>query len=530
VSTDIIVSQAAEKRKANSHSDEAPRTLTLHDLYPEEIDFFKRRFVWSSQTKGFYTRRRYDPVVDDLGRKLPKWLPFKSRGRWQHLYTELVVSVVEKHLDFERFCRTCEVRDRLEPATDETAFWLGMMAGKETYSDCIDVDSHDIIGWNPVPSRWHESKTGWIAGPYDYRYLPVIMPSLRFFQIAKIVYDHFPRRIWTFSSANSGLAIWDIYPSPKYNHNVYPAIEHRLQAVGLTGIEHYPRPARTPGSLGKCHRRPCGMDSGVITCDGVITDPIEQIRAFMRPPSTPPFETILAVYWERLEAMYDLFLSRGGSLQHTRLTGDDKRALVEDCQHAMTRITEWSLGGYVLDWDLIRKEADHPNDEPDNEEVVHQLPEKAEPLPEPISEAEPRATSEYPECFYGADLTTVAGSSQWVQYVKFLVENGFPAEDKFCEVVSTLALWFGFVELFGEDRQRIKDVLRTYVATRHNGRVTRLITGEDQEALAHVDRIVDNVLDGENVEGKELFAELRQKRATGQFWWRFHHTLSQKSL
>ena len=211
-----------------------------------------------------------------------------------------------------------------------------MMAGTKTYADCIDLDSHDIIGWNPMPTRWHESKTGWVAGPYSYRYLPVVRPSLRFFQIAKVIYDHFPNRIWSFSSANLGLAVWEIYSSPKFNHNVYPAIEHRLQAAGLNGVEHYPRPPRSPGSLGKCHRRPCGMDSGILTCNGVIADPIEQIRAFMHPPPTPPFETILAIYWERLEAMYELFLSQGESPQHTRLTKDEKQSLVESCQQVIT--------------------------------------------------------------------------------------------------------------------------------------------------------------------------------------------------
>lgn len=521
MSTDIIVSLAAEKRKADVPGEDAPLTPTLHELYPEEFAFFKRAFVWSSQTKGFYTRRRYDPEFDDLGRKLPKWLPFKSKGRWQHLYPQLVNSLVEKHLDFERLCRACDLRDRLAPRTEETAFWLGMMAGTRTYADCIDLDSHDIIGWSPVPTRWHESKTGWFDGPHSYRYLPVVRPSLRFFQLAKIIYDTSPGRIWSFSSANLGLAVWKIHRSPTFTHNVYPAIDYYLQAAGLNGIEHYPRPARSPASLGKCHRRPCGMDSGIITCHGVITDPIEQIRAFMRPPQTPPFETILAVYREHLDLMYARFLSDGCSPQRTRLKREEKETLVESSRMVMESVKEWSRGGYVLDWDLIRNGEAHPDDEADDDDVLAPSSKRQDPLPEPLpvasSESELLEATEHPDCFHRADLMAVAGSSQWVQYVKFLVENGIPVEDKFCEVVSTLALWFGFVELFGEDRQRIKDVIRKYVATRHNGKVTRLIAGQNQETFDHVDRIVDNVLDGEGTEGKELFAELRQKRTSGQY-------------
>ncbi|MCY2987024.1 MAG: hypothetical protein NTY19_04045 [Planctomycetota bacterium] len=155
MSTTIIVPGNAENSQPDALFEEIPRTPTLHELYPAEVEFFKQRFVWSSQTKGFYTRNRYEPAYDEFGKRLPKWRPFKSKGRWQHLYPELVDSLVEKHLDFERFCRSSKIRDRLEPRTEETAFWLGMMAGTKTYADCIDLDSHDVIGWNPVPTRWH---------------------------------------------------------------------------------------------------------------------------------------------------------------------------------------------------------------------------------------------------------------------------------------------------------------------------------------------------------------------------------------
>ena len=326
---------------------------TLVDIYPEEIQFFKQCFVWSSNTKGFYTRQRYETIRDPSGKTRPKWQPFKTRGRWQSLYPELVNSLIEKHLDFERFCRTCEARDRLKPATEETAFWLGTMAGRKTFNDCIDLDSHDLIGWNAAPSRWHSSKTGWMDGPYSDRLLPVIRPSLRFFQIAKVIYDNFPNRIWAFSSANRGLAVWDVYDRSESTHVVHRRIENRLKAAGLTGVEHYPRPAKTPGSLGKCHRRPCGMDSGIIACDGLITDPIEQIRAFMKPPQppqTPSFQRILEVCWEQLNLMYDLFLSSGA-----RRALGEKKFLVESCEQVIGDIKRWAEQGFPIDWDLVRE-------------------------------------------------------------------------------------------------------------------------------------------------------------------------------
>ena len=52
----------------------------LADLFPNEIEFFKRRFVWSSSTEGFYTRRAYEPITLG-GFTIPKWSPYKTRGR-----------------------------------------------------------------------------------------------------------------------------------------------------------------------------------------------------------------------------------------------------------------------------------------------------------------------------------------------------------------------------------------------------------------------------------------------------------------
>ena len=79
-----------------------------------------------------------------------------------------------------------------------------MMAGKYTYNDCIDIDSHELIGWNSVPTRWHPKHLGEVLpGPISWRAVPVIRPSLRFFQIAKVVHDNFPNRIWTFFKCKS---------------------------------------------------------------------------------------------------------------------------------------------------------------------------------------------------------------------------------------------------------------------------------------------------------------------------------------
>ncbi len=488
------------------------RLRTLAELHPQEIAFFKQRFVWSSNKGGCYVRHRYEKLVIPLVMTIPKWCPLKTRGNWQHLYPDLVDSLFEKHLDFERFFKTSRLGpslDRLEPNADETAFWLGTMAGDQSYNDCIDLDSHDQIGWNPVPTMWHSSRTGSVDGPFSWRYVPVMRPSLRFFQIAKVIYDTFPNRIWAFSSANFGLAVWKVYGQPELTHVVYRKIEASLQAAGLT-VEHYPMPAKT--GLGRCHRRPCGLDSAVITDDRLIKDSIQQIRAFMCPPKTPSFQTVLETCCDGLRRSYDVFLNEGENIDHKRMPDVERKFLVESCLGVLEDIEAWARSGYPIDRALISevpKAAEEHEDVGDSGNFD---------FDERDFETEPvKVSDDFPDIFWQASLKAVNKSAQWVQFVEFLVNTGVPAEDKFSQVILTLARWFCFVELFGEDPDRIKAVLRRFALTRHNNKVTRLLAGQQEEVLSQVDRIVDHVLANEDSVGKELFARIRQKRSTGQY-------------
>jgi len=113
------------------------------------------------------------------------------------------------------------------------------------------------------------------------------------------------------------------------------------------------------------------------------------------------------------------------------------------------------------------------------------------------------------------DTHKVCDAGQWVQYVKFVVESGVPTEDRLGEVLASLARWFLFVEMFGQDRAEVKALLRRFVLTKHNGKITRLLDGRIDEVLAQVDRTVD--LATSDTKNKRLFAELRQKRGSGTY-------------
>lgn len=87
-------SDAADNSQGNP---EKPKRLcTLAELHPDEIAFFKRRFVWSSNKRGCYVRQRYEKLTLPSGQEIPKWCPVKTRGEWQHLYPALVDSLVER--------------------------------------------------------------------------------------------------------------------------------------------------------------------------------------------------------------------------------------------------------------------------------------------------------------------------------------------------------------------------------------------------------------------------------------------------
>jgi hypothetical protein len=494
----------------------------LKDRYPIELEFFKRVFLWTGCRDGFYVRYGYEPQRTGV-KPQPKWSPLMSKGGWQHMYPELVDSLAEKHLDFNNYARTRVMGDRLEPKDWETAFWVGTMAGVYTHAHAIDLDAHEYIGWNGLPTRWHTSRTGWVDGPWSYRFVPVIRPSLSFFMKAKVVYDAFPNRIWAFSSGNLGLSVWKLYKQPELTHVIHNRHQNRLCGVGLPTVEHYPLPPKTKGSLGKCHRRPCGLDSGVITPSGVLTNPIEQVRWFMRPQRTPSFDQILSAYWTMLDGMYEEFIDGGEGLDHGWLSVDRRRALVAECMAVVEEVKEWASRGCLIDRAVMelprpkRTFARVDQDVSAPELVTHIIKETGKWGGKGEGEQAPSVAESVPEQFAQVDISTITMNGEWLHFVKFLVENGVPCEDKFYEVISTLAKWFCFVEFYGRPVEDVSEVIKEYVLNRHNGMVSRINNGDEAEALGQADRIISHVLRTQTEQADRFYEDVRRKRATGRY-------------
>jgi len=528
---DPMHSNTVSEGAVQAPADKTNRSLA--ELYPEEITFFAKRFVWAANRSGFYVRHGY------FGKEQGWYARKRGGDAWLPVYPSLAADLIEKHLDFERFCKLSDWLGPIHPRNDETAFWFGMMAGEYTYHDCIDLDSHDRIGMYGVPSRFHPERNGngeWLHW-HDHRMLPVMRLGLDYFKKLKLFHMHFPRRVWSFSSGSLGMYMYNMFPRSEKPAFRYGVIRDRLKALrmdvlGGVPVEVYPEPPKTEGSKGHQQRRPCGMDMGVITDAGVVTDPIEQIRIFME-PRTPSFEAIVGAVTTRLLDQYrawiefeDYLVPPKLSSSHERFLKAAKQALFDEQLTEVDRIREWLRDGC-----------------PNLESVLHDPP-RTSTFPscpiscggiservqgpetrgeEPSEQGDGRGTTATSEVdpFVTCDLTTINGARQWVPFVLFLAEHGFPSEDSFLPVISTLAKWLYFYELYDlpadERKIEIKELLTTYCLNKHNGYITRLTNGQVGEVTSNVHRLVDHSVETVDDTGKFTFMQMRSKRDRGQY-------------
>jgi hypothetical protein len=469
---------------------EGSKPLPLAALFPEEVMFWKKKFLWASSRRGFNVRTSYEEP----------WLPRKRQGlNLISLFPALVDDIAEAHLDFERFARNHDPKSLVKPKKEQLAFWAGTWAGEYTYSNAIDIDAHHRVGHAWLPARYHPDKwtdenrpgySSWIS-PYSHRWVPLTWIGLDYFKTARLVYDHFPGRLWAFSSASLGLGVWRMFRKWRKPEEVSQAVEDKLKEIGLK-LEVYPAPSKSGDTMGRQHRRPCGMDSGVITDAGVITDPIAQIRQFMS-PVTPSFPAIVRAVIERSRYFHahsdDLDLWAEQKKEFRRVVSWLK-AGCPDCESVL-RTTSTSV---ATSRSSIPPEVEV--DDPDAKEAVACHP-------------------SLPECFRTCDLKEINARHLWVEFVMFLARDGFPCDDSFEPVISTLSRWLWFYELHHlepDDRyERTVEVLTLFVEQKHNGYVTRLERG-DMDVFRQIGRIVRRYTSNVSDAGQEVFTQLRYKR------------------
>ena len=112
-------------------------------------------------------------------------------------------------------------------------------------------------------------------------------------------------------------------------------------------------------------------------------------------------------------------------------------------------------------------------------------------------------------------------NQDWVQNCEAWARKGLPSEDSLFLVVSQLARWLYFVELFSLPKDQrletIKNTLVHFCLTKHNGFISRLGAGLEQEVSEHIHRAVDSGINNADTAFKEYCAIMRQKREKGQY-------------
>ena len=95
------------------------------------------------------------------------------------------------------------------------------------------------------------------------------------------------------------------------------------------------------------------------------------------------------------------------------------------------------------------------------------------------------------------------------------------APDSIFVVVSQLARWFWFIEFWHlpEDMrlQPVINLLTEFCLTKHNGFISRLGAGQEQDVVNQIGRIVPCAINSVDDSGKEWFARIRRKRQLAQY-------------
>ena len=448
------------------------------ELYPRHFWLYFDRWIKFWPKYGVHVKRAYDGGF--VQKKVRK------TGLPLYLFPDLAIEWAERHLhpsdwaDWKQY--------EVDSEQDHGPFWLGLYAPKKCSADNIDYDAKRHL------LDYYRSGKG---SPW----LPLVVPDLDHFRTLKRLHDNFPGRIWCISSATLGIHIWRKHEWPVATETSHAEVKRDLDAIGLGHVEVHPM-------KGRCLRRPFGTDYKTITPQGVITDWREQVEYFEFDGRTAPFEEVFKAVVNEVSSQLAYYKS-AGEVRDRR--GLSKRLVVADQRWA--EIAAWRRAGY-------------PDIQHDGGRHAHMA------IPESIENApslQPPGSGPAAERRRGDEvvqdhpaLLASLRDGNWAVGLLDLAHNGLTEEDSLPLVAYEMAKWLWWIELFplyqDERRCEIERLLIRFALAKHNGKITRLTTGREEDVLRQIGAIVRaaGVLNQEDrARSLEYFALLRQQRDGG---------------
>ena len=282
----------------------------ISEIWAEDFQRYLDRWInfWPKNTQsGYYRKFVYDGGFYQAKSK-------KNPEKNAHLYGDYLVEQVERHLDPQHWKYRKESKQYTP--VKHTQFWLGLNMPKKTTVSCIDPDAKQyLLGFYQIGNN----------DPLR----PVLHLPLEHFKRLKLIYDHFPGRVWCISSATLGMHVWLKYAKPVNSEKVHKNTKAELERLGLGKLEVHPMP-------GRCLRRPFGKDYATITKEGVLTTWQSQSTFFEFVSETPPFELIARTLLAKVREQWRLWRSCGDAKKNA-----DPRKVIAEHQHEVDEVERW---------------------------------------------------------------------------------------------------------------------------------------------------------------------------------------------
>jgi hypothetical protein len=503
----------------DDHPDEEdlsnPGVMRLSESCHTDFWAYFDRFVRYWPKKSFHVKYAYPTGFVEKKKKSDKVQSLP-------LFEQLAIEMTERHLSADQWA---EWRRNSGIATP---IWLALHMPKFSTVDAIDIDAKKyLLGY------YRE----WETGPQ----MPVVHLPLAHFQMLKRVYDQFPGRIWCISSETLGIHAWKKHDRPQPTDVLHRNNKELLAAIGHGDIESHPM-------TGRCFRRPFGADYRTVTPDGLLTNWIDQLRYFETDGRTPDFSTIC-------RAMLDAMLSQWRSWEKY---GPKKGKvwpsdIVDRHRHEVIEVKDWLAAGCPLEPVAPVNDVD-PTRQLCQEILSNTLGDALEAAPDPIMKlcraillvtfgekskdsldpilkelAEHPIASEPGTCRTSMprprgrnkreDLASLRNGN-WAKEVLRLARIGLEQEDSVAKVVHEMAKWLWWIELYSlpesSRQEEITRLLTAFVLRKHNGCVSRLETGNEQDVISQIARCVELAQDVAP-ESVIKFAATREKWLNGGY-------------